>query len=145
MGFALLAVTVRDLAGFAAIPRSVGLEQWHLDATQRAYGALPVATLGLGLPLAAGVAGGRRRLVLLMSSILIPLGTLLLLTPLLYISGLVIAWWRGADPVDRFGLKQGIVTLGAWKALVYPILYLWMGVKGVAWAQAPKPLPPLSE
>jgi hypothetical protein len=141
----LLACTVRDLAGFAAIPRSVGLEVWNLPATERAYGALPVVSVGFGLPLAAGIASGRRRLVMLVSSMLIPFGTLLLLTPLLYISGLVIAWWNGVDPEDKFGLKQGVFTLGAWKATVYPLLFLWMGVKGVAWVHAPKPLPKLAE
>jgi len=131
-------MNVLELAGFAAIPRSVGVPQWQIGPVDRAYDALPLATLGLGLPLAAGVASGRRKLVLLMAILLIPLGTLLLLTPLLYVSGLVIAWYHGRDPVRQFGLKDGVVTMGAWRATVYPLLYLWLGLKGVRWAHGPK-------
>lgn len=102
-----------------------------------------MVTLGLGLPLAASVAAGRRRLALLMASLLIPLGTLLILTPLLYLSGLVMAWWKSQDPVYRFGLKNGVVTLEGVQALFYPLLYLWMGVKAIAWAHAPRELGPV--
>ena len=80
------------MRGFAAIPLSVGLPQWEAPGVARSYAALPMLTLGLGLPLAASVARGRRKLGLFMACLLIPLGTLLVLTPLLYIAGLVMAW-----------------------------------------------------
>jgi hypothetical protein len=134
---------VADLWGFAvAIPLSVGLPQWERSGVARSYAALPMVTLGLGLPLAASVARGRRKLGLLMASLLIPIGTLLILTPLLYVTGLVMAWWHNQDPVERFGLKNGVVTLDGVRALFYPLLYLWMGLKAVAWAHGPKELGP---
>jgi hypothetical protein len=133
VGFGFLALNVADLAGFILIPRRVGAPQWELGPVASAYRALPQVTIGLALPLAAGIARGNRKLVLAMSCVLIPLGTLLLLTPLLYLAGLVTAWYKGIDPVQRFQLKA-VVTKGAWLATVYPLLFLWMGVKGVHWA-----------
>jgi len=135
VGFAFLALNLADLAGFILIPRRVGAPQWELGPVASAYRALPWVTIGLALPLAAGIARGNRRLVLAMSCVLIPLGTLLLLTPLLYLTGLVMAWYNGIDPVQRFQLKA-VVTKGAWLATVYPLLFLWMGVKGVHWAHS---------
>jgi hypothetical protein len=135
VGFALLALNLVDLRGLILIPRRVGAPQWELGPVASAYSALPWVTIGLALPLAAGIASGNRRLVLVMSSVLIPLGTLLLLTPLLYLSGLVMAWYKGIDPVQQFGLTA-VVTRGAWVATVYPLLFLWMGVKGVHWAHS---------
>lgn len=132
-----------ELRGFAAIPLSVGLQQWQAPGVARSYAALPMVTLGLGLPLAASVARGRRKLGLFMACLLIPLGTLLVLTPLLYITGLMMAWWHSEDPVYKFGLKRGVVTIEGIQALLYPLLYLWMGLKAIAWAHAgPKVLGP---
>jgi hypothetical protein len=34
------------------------------------------------------------------------------------------------------------VTLEGIQALLYPLLYLWMGLKAIAWAHAPKDLGP---
>jgi hypothetical protein len=138
VGFVLLATNFFDLLGFAAIPRAVGLQQWEQSAVARAYETLPLITLGLVLPLSAGIASGRRRLVLVMVCVLIPFGTLLLITPLLYISGLVTAWYAGEDPVERFSLKDGIINRAAWRATIYPLLYLWLGLKGVYWAHTPQ-------
>ncbi len=126
-------MNVAELSGLLILPRRVGAPQWELGPVASAYRALPLVTIGLAFPLAAGIARGNRRLVLVMSSLLIPLGTLLLLSPLLYLSGLVMAWYRGDDPMQRFGLKA-IVTQGAWRATVYPLLFLWMGLRGVHWA-----------
>jgi hypothetical protein len=92
-------------------------------------------TIGLSFPLAAGVAVGRRTWVLTISSVLISLGTFLLLAPLLYLIGLGMAWYHGSDPLKRFGL-DALVTKGLWRATVYPLLYLWLGLKGLRWALA---------
>ena len=135
VGFAVLALNLADLAGFILIPRRVGAPQWELGPVASAYRALAWVTIGLALPLAAGIARGNRRVVLALSCVLIPLGTLLLLTPLLYLAGLVTAWYKGTDPVERFQLKA-VVTRGAWVATVYPLLFLWMGLKGVHWAHS---------
>jgi len=140
VGFVLLATNFFDLVGFAAIPRAVGLQQWKISAVARAYDTLPLITLGLVLLLSAGIARGRRRLVLVMVCVLIPFGTLLLITPLLYVSGLVMAWYAGDDPVQRFSLKGGIINRAVWRATVYPLLYIWLGLKGVHWAHTPHPV-----
>lgn len=134
VGFVLLATNALDLVGFLILPRRVGSPTWELGLVAQAYAALPLVTLGLALPLASGIARDDRKLVLIMSSLLIPLGTLLLLAPLLYLSGLVMAWYHGADPVDRFSLKQGIVNRSVLRAAIYPLLHLWLGVKGLRWA-----------
>src|SRR5262249_81289 len=96
-------------------------------------GALPLLTLGLALALAAGVARGRRRWVLAISSALLSLGTMLIMAPLVYGVGVGMAWWSGNDPVNLFHLKS-VLNNGWCRATVCPLVYLWMGLKGVRWA-----------
>src|SRR5215470_11300374 len=116
VGLAFLVIGSLDIEPVFWIPVGLGIPHWDFDQVKPSYtNALPLLTLGLALLLAAAAATGRRRWVLLFSSVLLSLGTMLIMAPLVYGVGVGMAWWSGNDPVKLFHLKS-VLNDGLWRA-----------------------------
>jgi hypothetical protein len=140
VGFAFLLVGCFEIGRLPWLPLKIGVPYWDFGNVSPSYAALPLVTMGLAFPLASGVALGRQKLVLTTSCVLLSMGTLLLLAPLLYSSGVLVVWYHGGDPLQTFGLKA-VVTKGLVRATVYPVLYLWLGLRGLRYALARREAP----
>jgi len=134
LGFAFTLVGGADLA-LTWYPWRFGNPEWEFGTVSAMLDGLPVATLGLVLLLAVGVATGRRWLVQAMAVILLALAMVIVLAAVLYATNVPIALRAVQEPLVRTGLKKAIAK-SAVQATVYPLVLAWLG--WLAWRRATK-------
>jgi len=114
-------------------PFHLGSAEWEFGTVTASFNGLPVPVLGMGLLLASGVALGRPWLVRLLAVWFAVTAVVLAVMAVLYVTNVPIALKTVDEPLIRTGLKKAIVkTLG--QSIVYPIGFLWVGMK--AWRHA---------
>jgi hypothetical protein len=114
-------------------PAAFGDAEWEFGTVTSSMDSLPVATLGLGLVLGAGVARGKRGLLRGLSIFFVVIGLAIIAAALLYVTEVPLALRAMQDPAMALALKKAIAKTSA-QLVLYPLLYIWLGF--TAWRHA---------
>ena len=115
------------------IPLAFGDAEWEFGTVTSSMDSMPVATLGLGLLLGAGVARGKRNLLRGLSVLFIAIGFAILAAALLYVTEIPIALRAVQDAGLALAMKKAIAKTSV-QLILYPVLYMWLGF--TAWRHA---------
>lgn len=127
-GLAFAVVAATDLV-LAWIPPRFEDGGWVFDTVSAALGGMPLLVLGLGL--AYGAALARRRLLALrvLSAILIVLALVVAGIFALYLMRVPSALGSTESPERRLEMLKAVIRTGT-QGVVYPVAFLWLGIKG---------------
>ena len=111
-------------------PPTLGSPEWEFASITATFNTLPVTVLGATLLVSSGIA--RQRPAIARTG-----GILLLMLAMLVVVGAVI--YATTVPIALKGINNPVVRLGVYKAMtktiaqciLYPILFIWVGLKGL--------------
>lgn len=128
IGVVFLLVAGADLL-LAWVPLDFGNVEWKFGTVSTTLEHLPVFVVGLGLIFGSAAGRGNRMMLRVVSLVFLILAALALMGAVIYVTTIPAARAAVTDPVLKSGLDRAILKT-VFKAIVYPIAFAWIGIKG---------------
>jgi hypothetical protein len=133
-GLAFAVVAATDLV-LVWVPPRFGDGGWEFDTITAVLSGMPLLAMGLGLAYGAALARRHYLALRVLSAVLIALALLLAGIFTMYLMRVPSALGSVENQEIRLGLMKAVIKTGG-QGVVYPVAFLWLGLKG--WVNAPR-------